>query len=97
MVRSNRDATNSTDSTPLPKLAIFSTWQNSLEGQSLGDEGLTRFTVDPNISKYLLADYYWAAFRAAISPAKNGGAKGGTEDEGGDFSGARGVMCSYNR
>ena len=46
---------------------------NSLEGQSSGDNGLTRHTIDVNISKYLLADYYWPAFRKTIS---NGGAKG---------------------
>jgi len=42
---------------------------NSLEGQSAGDDGLTRHTVDANISKYLLRDYYWPAFRAAIKDA----------------------------
>jgi|EP01046_Picozoa_sp_COSAG06_P031429 beta-glucosidase-like glycosyl hydrolase len=46
---------------------------NSLEGQSAGDAGLTRHTVDVNVSKYLLRDYYWPAFRAAI---KDAGAKG---------------------
>ena len=46
---------------------------NSLEGQSAGDAGLTRHTVDVNVSKYLLRDYYWPAFRAAI---KFAGAKG---------------------
>ena len=39
---------------------------NSLEGESIGDHGLTRHTIDVNISKYLLADYYWAAFRKTI-------------------------------
>jgi beta-D-xylosidase 4 len=46
---------------------------NSLEGESSGDDGLTRHTIDVNISKYLLADYYWAAFRKTIS---NAGARG---------------------
>ena len=41
--------------------------------QSAGDDGLTRMTVDVNVSKYLLADYYWPAFRASI---RDGKAKG---------------------
>jgi beta-glucosidase-like glycosyl hydrolase len=45
---------------------------NSLEGRSVGDP-FTRYTVDANISKYLLTDYYWPAFRASI---KDAGAKG---------------------
>ena len=46
---------------------------NSLEGGSASDEGLGRHTIDVNVSKYLLADEYWPAFRAAIRGA---GAKG---------------------
>ena len=45
---------------------------NSVEGGATGtegDHGLGRHTVDPNISKYLLSDYYWPAFKAAIRRA----------------------------
>merc|ERR1712166_92164 len=44
---------------------------NSLEGvsESNVEEGVNRHTVSPNISKYLLADYYWPAFRAAVKQA----------------------------
>ena len=34
-----------------------------------GDHGLGRHSVDPNISKYMLADYYWPAFKASIRSA----------------------------
>lgn len=46
---------------------------NSLEGGAAADEGFNRHTVDVNLTKYLLADYYWPAFRASI---RNGNAKG---------------------
>lgn len=46
---------------------------NSLEGGSIGDKGLTRHTVDVNLTKYLLADEYWPAFRTSIRDA---GARG---------------------
>jgi beta-glucosidase-like glycosyl hydrolase len=46
---------------------------NSLEGGSKADGQNTRHNVDANISKYLLADYYWPAFRA---PIKRADAKG---------------------
>ena len=44
---------------------------NSLEGvsESGADSRLTRHTVDANVSRYLLTDYYWPAFRAAIMQA----------------------------
>ena len=44
---------------------------NSVEGIAESDleKGFTRHTVSPNISKYLLADYYWPAFRAAVKQA----------------------------
>lgn len=46
---------------------------NSLEGGAAADQGYDRHNFSANISKYLLADYYWPAFRASI---KLGKAKG---------------------
>lgn len=46
---------------------------NSLDGGAKGERGLTRNTVSANISKYMLADYYWPAFKAGI---RNADAKG---------------------
>lgn len=42
---------------------------NSLEGGSVADKFFTRHNVSANISKYLLADYYWPAFKASIRDA----------------------------
>eukprot|EP00729_Bicosta_minor_P018335 gene18335-2827_t len=42
---------------------------NSLEGGSPNDKGLTRHTVDVNLTNYLLTDYYWPAFRKSIKDA----------------------------
>ena len=45
---------------------------NSVEGGStgpMGSKGLGRHTIDVNISKYLLAEYYWPAFKAPIRHA----------------------------
>ena len=40
------------------------------DGNSLEDSaGFTRHTADANLTNYLLADYYWVAFRAAITRA----------------------------
>jgi beta-glucosidase len=39
---------------------------NSLEGGSAGAHGLNRHTVDVNLTKYLLADYYWPAFKGTV-------------------------------
>lgn len=38
---------------------------NSLENS----DGFTRHTVDASISKYVLSDYYWKQFKAAIRDA----------------------------
>jgi beta-glucosidase-like glycosyl hydrolase len=46
---------------------------NSVEGGSSGDKGLNRHTVNVNLTNYLLADYYWPAFKA---PIKRANAKG---------------------
>ena len=42
-----------------------------LEGvsESNVEHGYTRHTVSANVSKYLLTDYYWPAFRAAVREA----------------------------
>ena len=46
---------------------------NSLDGGSPSDEGFTRNTVSANVSKYMLQDFYWPAFRTSI---REGDAKG---------------------
>eukprot|EP00930_Biecheleria_cincta_P068790 TRINITY_DN56620_c0_g1_i1.p1 TRINITY_DN56620_c0_g1~~TRINITY_DN56620_c0_g1_i1.p1 ORF type:complete len:828 (-),score=123.36 TRINITY_DN56620_c0_g1_i1:71-2341(-) len=46
---------------------------NSLEGGGKADQGFDRHNFSARISKYLLADYYWPAFKASI---KQGHAKG---------------------
>lgn len=47
---------------------------NTLEGANTDvDHGLTRHTVDVNLTNYLLADEYWPAFKKSIRDA---GAKG---------------------
>lgn len=45
---------------------------NSLEGSSKADEGYDRHNFSANVSKYLLADYYWPAFRASIKQGAKG-------------------------
>lgn len=46
---------------------------NSLEGGAEADQGYDRHDFSATISKYLLADYYWPAFKA---PIREGKAKG---------------------
>ena len=40
-----------------------------MEGGTPGDKGWTRHTVSANVSRYALADFYWPAFRTAITEA----------------------------
>jgi len=43
---------------------------NSLEGGAKADKGYDRHNFSAKISKYLLADYYWPAFRTSIREGK---------------------------
>ena len=52
------------------KYALVAVTLKHFDANSLEDsDGFTRHTVDANISKQLLADYYWPAFRAPIRDA----------------------------
>ena len=67
------DANSSTSTLTQVAVTLKHFDANSLEGGSKADGQNTRHNVDANISKYLLADYYWPAFRA---PIKRADAKG---------------------